>query len=87
MKINRIGDVSEIVLSHKGKNVKFACSVKPFPYAPRADLQKPNRMEIVFDDTLEISTLIAMLERFKQELADYIGYWKFEGSEGERNER
>lgn len=80
MKINGVDDVNEITLSHKGKNIRFSCMVKPFPYAPRTELREPRRIEIVFDDTEEIFSLMAMLEKFKQESTDRIGLWHHQKS-------
>lgn len=74
----RIGDkenVNEITLRHKGRDIKFECFIKPFPYAERLDLEKRNRAEIVFDDLIEVDALIDMLKRFKQESQEYIGVW------------
>lgn len=75
MKINNKENINKIILRHKGKDVKFECFIKPFPYAERLDLEKRNRAEIVFDDLIEVDTLIDMLKRFKQESQEYIGVW------------
>ena len=69
-------NVDEILLSHKGKNVKFECFIKPFPYSDRLDLAEKKPVEIVFDDLMEVEALIDMLKRFKQEIQEYIGVWK-----------
>lgn len=79
MKINDKENINEIILRHKGKDVKFECFIKPFPYAERLDLEKRNSAEIVFDDLTEVDALIDMLKRFKQELQEYIGVWKRNG--------
>ena len=76
MKINDKENINEITLRHKGKNIKFECFVKPFPYAERLDLEKRNSAEIVFNDLIEVDALIDMLKRFKQESQEYIGVWK-----------
>lgn len=75
MKINNKENINKIILRHKGKDVKFECLIKPFPYAERLDLEKRNRAEIVFDDLIEVDALIDMLKRFKQESQEYIGVW------------
>lgn len=75
MKINNKENINKIILRHKGKDVKFECFIKPFPYAERLDLEKRNSAEIVFDDLIEVDALINMLKRFKQELQKYIGVW------------
>ena len=75
MKINNKENINKIILRHKGKDVKFECFIKPFPYAERLDLEKRNRAEIVFDDLIEVDALIDMLKRFKQESQEYIGVW------------
>lgn len=75
MKINNKENINKIILRHKGKDVKFECFIKPFPYAERLDLEKRNRAEIVFDDLTEVDALIDMLKRFKQESQEYIGVW------------
>lgn len=75
MKINNKENINKIILRHKGKDVKFECFIKPFPYAERLDLEKRNSAEIVFDDLIEVDTLIDMLKRFKQESQEYIGVW------------
>lgn len=67
MKINDKENINEITLRHKGKNIKFECFVKPFPYAERLDLEKRNSAEIVFNDLIEVDALIDMLKRFKKE--------------------
>lgn len=76
MKIENKENVNEILLSHKGRNVKFECFIKPFPYAERLDLVERKPVEIVFDDLMEVEALIDMLKRFKQETQEYIGVWK-----------
>lgn len=76
MKISNKENVNEIILSHKGKNIKFKWFIKPFPYEPRLDLAESKSTEIVFDDLMEVEALINMLERFKQESQEYIGAWK-----------
>lgn len=73
MKINDKENINEITLRHKGKNIKFECFVKPFPYAERLDLEKRNSAEIVFNDLIEVDALIDMLKRFKKESQEYIG--------------
>jgi hypothetical protein len=75
LKINNKENINKIILRHKGKDVKFECFIKPFPYAERLDLEKRNRAEIVFDDLIEVDALIDMLKRFKQESQEYIGVW------------
>lgn len=76
MKINDRENINEIILRHKGKDVKFECFIKPFPYAERLDLKEKVPVEIVFDDLIEVDALIDMLKRFKQELQEYIGVWE-----------
>ena len=76
MKIENKENVNEILLSHKGRNVKFECFIKPFPYADRLDLEERKPIEIVFDDLMEVDALIEMLTRFKKETQEYIGVWK-----------
>ena len=76
MKICDKENVNEILLNHKGRNVKFECFIKPFPYAERLDLVEIKSVEIVFDDLMEVEALIDMLKRFKQEIQEYIGVWK-----------
>lgn len=75
MKINDRENINEIILRHKGKDVKFECFIKPSPYAERLDLEKRNSAEIVFDDLIEVDALIDMLKRFKRESQEYIGVW------------
>lgn len=76
MKINDKENINEIILHHKGKDVKFECFIKPFLYAERFDLKEKDPVEIVFDDLIEVNALIDMLKRFKQESQEYIGVWK-----------
>ena len=76
MKICDKENVNEILLSHKGRNVKFECFIKPFPYADRLDLEERKPVEIIFDDLMEVEALIEMLTRFKKETQEYIGVWK-----------
>ena len=72
MKINDKENINEMEFRHKGKDIKFKCFLKPFPY----DLEKRNSTEIVFNDLMEVDALIDMLKRFKQESQEYIGVWK-----------
>lgn len=76
MKINDKENINEIILRHKGKDIKFNCFIKPFPYVERLDLKEKDSVEIVFDDLTEVDALIDMLKRFKQESQEYIGVWK-----------
>lgn len=76
MKISDKESVNEITLRHKGRDVKFKCFIKPFPYEERLNLKEKNPVEIVFDDLMEVDALIDMLKRFKQESQEYIGVWK-----------
>lgn len=76
MKINDKENINEIILRHKGKDIKFNCFIKPFPYVERLDLKEKDSVEIVFDDLTEVDVLIDMLKRFKQESQEYIGVWK-----------
>lgn len=76
MKINDKENINEIILRHKGKDIKFNCFIKPFPYVERLDLKERDSVEIVFDDLTEVNALIDMLKRFKQESQEYIGVWK-----------
>ena len=69
-------NVNEITLIHKGRNVKFNCFIKPFPYEPRLDLEEPKRVEIVFNDLKEVDNMIEMFTRFRKECGEYIGEWK-----------
>lgn len=75
MKINNKENINRIILRYKGKDIKFNCFIKPFPYAERLDLEKRNSAEIVFDDLIEVDALIDMLKRFKRESQEYIGVW------------
>ena len=76
MKICNKENVNEILLNHKGRNVKFECFIKPFPYAERLDLVEIKPVEIIFDDLMEIEALIEMLTRCKKETQEYICVWK-----------
>ena len=76
LKIENKENINEILLSHKGRNVKFECFIKPFPYSDRLDLAEKKPVEIVFDDLMEVEALIEMLTRFKKETQEYIGVWK-----------
>lgn len=79
MKINDKENINEIILRHKGKDIKFNCFIKPLPYVERLDLKEKESVEIVFDDLTEVDALIDMLKRFKQESQEYIGVWKRSG--------
>lgn len=70
--------VNEILLTHKGRNLKFQCFVKPFPYPIGLDLEERRSAEIAFDDLQEVDSLIDMLERFKRETKEYMGVWRGE---------
>lgn len=76
MKINGQENINRIHLTHKGKNIKFECFTKPFPYIENLDLAEPKSVEIIFDDLMEVESLINMLERFKKETQECIGIWK-----------
>lgn len=76
MKIENKKNINEILLTHKGKNVKYDCFIKPLPCLDRLDLAKNESVNIVFDDLMEVEALIDLLERFKQEVQEYIGVWK-----------
>lgn len=76
MKINGKENINEITLRHNGKDIKFKCFFKPFPYAERLDLKEKDPVEIVFNDLIEVDALIDMLKRFKQESQEYIGIWE-----------
>lgn len=78
MKIDGLEDVNRIILSHKGKNLKFDCYTIPLKYEDDMNLHEPKVAEIVFDDTAEVFSLIDMLERFKNELEGCIGLWRCE---------
>ena len=60
MKIGDKENVNEITLRYKGRDIKFECFIKPFPYAERLDLKEKDPVEIVFDDktTLKFITVI-----------------------------
>ena len=73
MKIENKKNVNEILLTHKGKNIKYDCLIKTLPYL---DLAENESVNIVFDDLMEVEALINVLERFKQEVQGYIGVWK-----------
>ena len=73
-----IGDkdnVNEITLVHNGRDLKFNCFIKPFPYESRLDLEETKRAKIVFDDLMEVDSMIEMLTRFRKECGEYIGEW------------
>ena len=76
MKIENKKNITEILLTHKGKNVKYDCLIKPLPYLDNLDLAENESVNIVFDDLMEVEALIDVLERFKQEVQGYIGVWK-----------
>ena len=54
MKIGDKENVNAITLRHKGRDIKFECFIKPFPYAERLDLKEKAPVEIVFDDLTEV---------------------------------
>lgn len=69
-------DLNEIILEHKGMNMKFECYIKPVPYMPRKDLQPCSAMTITFDDIHEINSMIDMLTRMKNMCIDNMGIWR-----------
>ena len=71
-----INNVNEIILIHNGRNVKFNCFIKPFPYEQRLDLEESKRAEIVFNDLKEVDNMIEIFTRFRKECGEYIGEWK-----------
>ena len=76
MKIENKKNITEILLTHKGKNVKYDCFIKPLPCLDNLDLVYHESINIIFDDLMEVEALIDLLERFKQEVQEYTGVWK-----------
>lgn len=78
MKINNKENIKEILLVHKGTQRRFYHQLKPnpFPYAELFSLEKKESVEIIFEDIMEIESLINMLERFKKETAETLGTWR-----------
>ncbi|MDO4301801.1 MAG: hypothetical protein Q4D26_10470 [Clostridia bacterium] len=75
--IGNSDNINEITFIHNGRNVKFLCFIKPLPYESRLDLEKLKRAEIVFNDLMEVDSVIEMLKRFRKECGEYIGEWKW----------
>lgn len=78
MNIGNKDNINEITLIHKGRDIKFNCFIKPFPYEPRLDLEETKGAEIVFHDLMEVDSMIEMLTRFRKECSEYIGEWKYD---------
>lgn len=72
--IGNMRNVKEITLIHKGKGIKFQ-HVSAMLCMPKIDLEKDERVEIIFDDLIEVDELISILERFREECSGYIGSW------------
>lgn len=72
--IGNMKDIKVITFTHKGKGIKFQ-HVPAMPYAPQIDLEKDERVEIIFDDLTEVDELISMLKRYREECSRYIGSW------------
>lgn len=73
MKINN-EDYNEILMIHKGKNEKFNC-VLPRANELYGKLRRVDRAEIEFSDLAEVEMMIEMLEKFKKDTRDRLGYW------------
>lgn len=72
--IGNMKDVKVITFTHKGKGIKFQ-HVPAMPYMPQIDLEKDEKVEIIFNDLTEVDELISMLEQFREEYSGYIGSW------------
>lgn len=72
--IGNVEDAKVITFIHKGKGIKFQ-HVPAMLYMPQINLEKDERVEIIFDDLIEVDELISMLERFREECSGYIGSW------------
>lgn len=78
MKING-SDVKIITLKHDNKDLKFKCYIEPIsrPFAEK-EFPEGKEVQIVFDDTGEVFSLLAMLQKFKKEIESEIGFWRLE---------
>ena len=75
MKIGNCENVTLLRLTHKGLNLNFK-GKKPMDYRTLMEDVKPSEfVHIVFDDSMEINWMIAMLRKFKQECEDDVGRW------------
>lgn len=72
--IGSMKDAKVITFTHQGKGIKFQ-HVPAMQYKPQINLEKDERLEIIFDDLVEVDELISMLDRFREECSGYIGSW------------
>lgn len=69
--------INSITLVHKCNELKFRCIIEPLPFSSNSiqELDLPNDMTIIFNDTYEVEALINMLTKMRETCNGYMGYW------------
>ena len=79
MKIKGNGNHAKVIrITHKGANFNSRIFVLCSPFADNLDVEKPEEVEIVFDDLYEVENMIDVLSEYKQSCRERIGGWKNE---------
>lgn len=65
--------VKVIRITHKGTNFNSITFVSYSPFADSLDVEKPEEVEIVFDDLYEVESMIDALLEYKQSCRERIG--------------
>lgn len=79
MKIKGNGNHAKVIrITHKG--TKFGSKIFELcsPFTDNLDTEKPEEVEIVFDDLREVENMIDVLLEYKQSYRERIGVWKNE---------
>lgn len=79
MKIKGNGNHAKVIrITHKGANFNSRIFVLCSPFADNLDVEKPEEVEIVFDDLYEVENMIDVLLEYRQSCRERIGGWKYE---------
>ena len=79
MKIKGNGNHAKVIrITHKGTRFSSKIFVLCSPFTYNLDTEKPEEVEIVFDDLCEVENMIDVLLEYKQSCREHIGGWKNE---------
>lgn len=79
MKIKGNGNHAKVIrITHKGTKLGSKIFVSCSPFTDNLDTEKPEEVEIVFDDLCEVENMIDILLKYKQSCRECIGGWKNE---------
>lgn len=74
MKIKGNGNRAKVIrITHKGANFNSRIFVSCSPFEDSLDVEKPEEVEIVFDDLYEVENMIDVLLEYKQSCRECIG--------------